>query len=178
MQLNDEDKARIERGDLLVVLIKGVNILDGGMKNESQSVDLSLFLPAEVKDDDVIPESAVTATTLALITSIAIQIMTNGSMSELWGAINGLQIAAFQPIVNISLPKLAGYFSASIAGIVTFEIPYVDLDTWTFGSLNLPDNDGILKDLEEEFISGDTKLGGIKWNELKDKLYFNSYFDR
>ena len=99
-------------------------------------------------------------------------------MSELWGAINGLQIAAFQPIVNINLPKLAGSFSSSIAGIVTFDIPYVDLDTWTFGSLDLPDDDGILKDLEEEFISGDTKLSGKKWNELKDLIYFNSYFDR
>ena len=79
--------------------------------------------------------------------------------------------------MNIDLPKLAGSFSSSVAGIITFDIPYVDLDTWTLNSIDLPD-DEILSDLEEQSISGDTELGGHKWNDLKDLLYLNSFFNR
>ena len=60
-----------------------------------------------------------------------------------------MQIAAYQPIVNIDLPTIAGSFSSAVAGIITFDLPYIDLDNVTFDLLDLPENDGILTDLDE-----------------------------
>ena len=55
-------------------------------------IDLSLFAP--VIEQERVQSAATTSATSMLLLSTAIKIVTNGSMAELWGAINGMQIAS------------------------------------------------------------------------------------
>ena len=44
--------------------------------------------------------------------------------------------------------------------------------------LELSDDDGILTDLDEETLNGDTEIAETTWDELKDRFYQDNTFDR
>ena len=114
-------------------------------------IDLLLLHPVEKASK---PEQIATtaATAVLLVTSVA-QLMSQGSLSMIWGTINAMQIAAYMPIINMSIPGNAGAFSKAIAGIVTFDIPGVDMES-VFGDIvKCPDDDDILTDLDDESLS-------------------------
>ena len=50
------------------------------------------------------------------------------SLSQIWGMINGLQLAAYLSLINIKIPLIAGEFCSHVASIVTFDIPDVTME--------------------------------------------------
>ena len=88
--------------------------------------------------------------------------ITKGSLAELWGAINGMQLAANQPIINIEIPHLAASFSSAIAEVVTFDFDHTNYDE-AFGWLSffeLPEDDPIMTDLR---LDDATMINGKLW---------------
>ena len=79
----------------------------------------------------------------------------NGSLAQLWGFINGMQLAAYLPIINVPIPENAGKFSGFIAGIVTFDIPGADMEAFIgdFSSCPADPEGTFLYDLDEESYS-------------------------
>ena len=63
-----------------------------------------------------------------MLLNTASTVVQDGSISQIWGAINGMQIASYFPIVNIAFAENAAEFSGSVAAIVTFDIPGVDME--------------------------------------------------
>ena len=74
-------------------------------------------------------------------------------MAEIWGAINGMQLAAYLPIINIPISGNAGAFSGFIAGVVTFDVPGIDMESVFGSAVECPEEDSILTDLVEEILS-------------------------
>ena len=75
--------------------------------------------------------------------------------------INGIQLIAYLPIINISIPQQTSEFSGFIAGIVTFDIPNIDMETtFHLETFECPEQDGIFTDLIEEDLSGETYIAG------------------
>ena len=66
--------------------------------------------------------------------------MTNGSLAQLWGFINGMQLSAYLPIVNVPISENAREFSGIIAGIVTFDIPGVNMESAFLGLTECPED--------------------------------------
>ena len=99
-------------------------------------------------------------------------------MAELWGAINGMQLAAYLPIVNIKLPDTAGSFSSAIAGIVTFDIPNVDMEFIFAQTISFPEDDSIMNDIRLDVISDETEINGVSWTDLKGYFWSDPYFDK
>ena len=79
--------------------------------------------------------------------------------------INGLQLAAYLPIINIKIPEAAGKFCGEVANIVTFDIPNVEMEQIPLLGkyLECPEEDSIFKDLEQESYSDQTIVGGFHW---------------
>ena len=65
----------------------------------------------EQEEIEVVPNPVTTAATNALLASTVFQLVSGGSMSQLWGVINGMQLAAYLPIINVEIPFAAGKFS-------------------------------------------------------------------
>ena len=107
--------------------------------------DYGMLAPAEVKEEFAAPLGN-SGKAVLLLTTI-VQIVSNGSLSQLWGMINGMQIASYLPIINISIGGIAGTLSAFIAGIVTFDIPGVDMESVLGSWFACPEEDAILSNL-------------------------------
>ena len=71
----------------------------------------------------------------------------------------------------------AGIFSQIIAGVVTFDIPGIDMESVLGSAFECPEEDSILTDLREQTISEDTIVNEMTWSEIK-VLYEDPYFDR
>ena len=126
-------------------------------ENAELNVDLSILFPEEKKA--TISESVTTTATLVLLLSTAAQALGNGGLAEIWGAINGMQLAAYQPVVNIPIAENAAEFSSAVVGIVTFDIPDVDMEI--LGPVvECPEDDGVFTDLVEETINYNTTING------------------
>jgi hypothetical protein len=52
-----------------------------------------------------------------------------GSMSQLWGMINGIQFIIHLPVLNINMPANAVLISKSLITIATFELPWISMET-------------------------------------------------
>ena len=79
-----------------------------------------------------------------------------------------MQLAAYQPIINIEIPSLAATFSSNIAEVVTFDFDYTNFDT-AFGwipILALPENDPVFTDLR---LDDGTLINGKLWKEWKEE---------
>ena len=65
----------------------------------------------------------------ATAASAALRIFLRGSMSQIWGFINGMQFVIHLPTFNINLPGNGYKVMENIAMIATFDIPYVNLES-------------------------------------------------
>ena len=57
-----------------------------------------------------------------------IQTLIAGSLSQLWGMINPLQILVHTRLFNVKFPSNASLITSSIITVATFDIPYVNVD--------------------------------------------------
>ena len=88
--------------------------------------------------------------TVALLASAGSRILTNGSLSQVWGMINGVQLAVYLPLSNVPISQNAIEVCSAIAEVVTFDIPGIDMES-VFGSIvECPEQDGILTDFRED----------------------------
>ena len=72
------------------------------------------------------------ASTVALVGTSISQILLAGSLAQLWGLINGLQIIVHLPLIHVDFPKNAGILVSKIIGIATFDIPDADMEHVTY----------------------------------------------
>ena len=64
----------------------------------------------------------------------------------------------------------ASVFNNFMAGIATFDIPDVDMESVfepLTTALNCPEEDGISMGVVEEEINDQTVIGGVEWKDLK-----------
>ena len=85
-------------------------------------------------------------------------------------------------MTNVPIPVNASVFNNFMAGIATFDIPDVDMES-VFGTLtealNCPEEDGISMGVEdEEEISDQTMVGGVEWKELKVDYFQSPNYNR
>ena len=50
----------------------------------------------------------------------------NGALAQIWGMINGLQLAMHLPTLNLSFPEVAFTVVEKLLGVFTFDIPTVE----------------------------------------------------
>ena len=65
----------------------------------------------------------------ATAASAALRIFFRGTMSQIWGFINGMQFVIHLPTLNINLPGNGYLVMKNIAMVATFDIPYVNLES-------------------------------------------------
>ena len=65
----------------------------------------------------------------ATAASAVLRILIRGSMSQIWGFINGMQFVIHLPTLNINLPGNGYTVMKNIAMVATFDIPYVNLES-------------------------------------------------
>ena len=58
-----------------------------------------------------------------------IQTLVAGSLSQLWGMINGIQILVHMRVFNVWFPKNASIFTSSLIQVATFEIPIININS-------------------------------------------------
>ena len=108
-------------------------------------------------------------------------VLLNGSLAQLWGTINGIQIGVYLSLTNVPTPENASYFNNFLAAVVTFDIPDVDMES-TFGViipvLNMPEDDSLLIGDEDEELSDLTQVGGTAWKDIKLDYFYAPNFDR
>ena len=94
----------------------------------------------------------VTVSTGAIVlTRVIVQRATKTALSQVWGLINGIQIITHMPLFAIQLPTFVYEILKQIIQIAIFDIPYLDFDT-IFGSfVELPEEDSI-------YIEGNDEL--------------------
>ena len=92
--------------------------------------------------------------------------------------INGIQLGVYMPLTNVPIPENASEFTQFVAGVVTFDIPEVDMES-VFGSIvECPEDDDILTELDEERLSESSTVGGVQWSEIKINYFQQPNFDR
>ena len=75
------------------------------------------------------------------------------------------------------IPGNAGAFAGAVSEVVTFDIPYVDMES-VFGPIvACPKDDSILTDLQEASLNDNSTVNGTPWYELRIKLFYDPYFD-
>ena len=69
------------------------------------------------------------ASTAALLVSGIVTTLMNGSLAQLWGMINGMQIAVHLTAFNVQMPDddMSEVFVDTLAGVVTFDIPFLNV---------------------------------------------------
>ena len=65
----------------------------------------------------------------ATAASAALRILLRGTLSQIWGFINGMQFVIHLPTLNINLPGNGYAVMKNIAIVATFDIPYVNLES-------------------------------------------------
>ena len=71
------------------------------------------------------------ASTAVVLSTIVINTVISGSLAQVWGMINGLQLIVHLPSMNIDFPENAMGVTENILSVATFDIPYLDLETIT-----------------------------------------------
>ena len=61
--------------------------------------------------------------------SVAVKFASGFTLSSIWGMINGIQLAAYLPLISIDIPEKTTKYSGFIAEIVTFDIPDLDMES-------------------------------------------------
>jgi len=87
----------------------------------------------------------------------------NGALSQVWGMINGLQLPVHYPALDVEFPESTNRVVEILLGVVTFDIPYVNLVDMFGSQLELPE--------DHDFTHGDSQLV-----ENLDSLGFPSRF--
>ena len=95
-----------------------------------------------------------------------------GTLAQVWGMINGLQLIVHLPLVNVNFPQNAFIIVEKILSVATFDVPYVDLNSlsdFVVGPevLTPPIEDGILDDYPE---------GTENLSEQLDELSYGSSY--
>ena len=82
--------------------------------------------------------------------------------------INGIQLIAYLPLINIAIPEKPAKYSGFIAEMVTFDIPDLDMESVLgFDMFQCPDDDQIFTEINTESYSDKTVISGYKWAELR-----------
>ena len=93
--------------------------------------------------------------------------------------LNGIQLAAYLPLINIDIPDNAAKFSGFIAEVVTFDIPDVEMETvLSHDKFQCPEDDQNFSDINTESYSDQTVISSYKWAELRNMLWNDPYFNR
>ena len=67
-------------------------------------------------------------TTVAVLGTVLFQTLLIGTMAQVWGMINGLQLIVHLPLVNLLFPGNVMEVVSAIISVATFDIPYVDME--------------------------------------------------
>ena len=67
-------------------------------------------------------------TTVALVGTVIFQTLLIGSMAQVWGMINGLQLMVHLPLINLLFPGNCMAVVGGFISVATFDIPMVDAD--------------------------------------------------
>ena len=70
--------------------------------------------------------------------SAIVQTLVSGSLAQLWGMINAMQILVYMRVFNIQFPANANLVSKNIIIVATFDLPFINTDTMLqFANLDL-----------------------------------------
>ena len=73
--------------------------------------------------------AAVTQASTAVVAStMVLQTLMAGTLAQVWGMINGLQLVVHLPLINVFFPQNAFIIVDKILMVATFDIPYLDLN--------------------------------------------------
>ena len=90
----------------------------------------------------------VLATTSAIVAGAAagssaiMNTLISGSLSQLWGMINAMQILVHLSVLNVDFPATAQLVTSNIIMVATFDIPFLNTDTILSPVATLPDEEG------------------------------------
>ena len=99
-----------------------------------------------------IAKASQVATTSAVIGSTLLNVVMSGALSQVWGMINGMQVMVHLPSLAVNFPGNAMIVVEQILVIATFDIPYLDIETLSFGYWALSEDDSIFSDLEGDQV--------------------------
>ena len=95
------------------------------------------------------------ATTSALVagsaagSSAIVNTLISGSLAQLWGMINSMQILIHMSLFNVSFPSNASLVTSSVIMVATFDIPYVNVDDMFGEVVALPEEEQVLEETHE-----------------------------
>ena len=87
------------------------------------------------------------ATMGALVGSTIMNLVMSGALAQVWGMINGMQVMVHLPAFAVKFPANAFMVVEQILTIATFDFPYIDVETLSFGLFTVSEDDSIFTDI-------------------------------
>lgn len=85
----------------------------------------------------------------AAASSSIVNTLISGSLSQLWGMINSMQILVHLGIFNVDFPINAQIVNENIVTVATFEIPKLNVDDMFGTVVSLPEDDAPIEKTKE-----------------------------
>ena len=104
-------------------------------------------MPRQLPQNDITESVETLCETAAVLGGAAagssglIQILISGSLNQLWGMINPLQILIHTRLFDVNFPSNASLVTKNIILVATFDIPYIEVDTLFKSFAKLPKDD-------------------------------------
>ena len=110
--------------------------------NDQASVQMSAdFLRRTTENEDEISIDAGQVASAAVVSSAIVSTIVAGSLSQLWGLINGMKLMIYMRLLSIYFPDNASWVISNLIPIANFELPYLTVRGAFFWLSELPDSE-------------------------------------
>jgi len=145
-----EKPLAIQPSDKLFVVLN-FEEFEAGLKDGTA---LTRQMTRQVKDNavtqsvDAFAKGSTVLVAAAVASSAVLNTVLAGSLAQVWGMINGMQILVHMPVFNVQFPAVSFLVVGKIVEVATFDIPYVESD-YVFGNVvTLSEDDSIFSETE------------------------------
>ena len=129
IKLDIQNSHLVSRSDNLEVSLR-FNEFESQVSTERKTLQLRMLLQPNSTSTQVAKAGTV-VTTAALSTASFMQMIFVGSLAQVWGMINGLQIIVHCPTFALEFPPAILEVVKSLLQVATFDLPMVNIDTLT-----------------------------------------------
>lgn len=113
----------------------------------------------EVQQVDSAQGAAGGSSKTSIVTNFIVNLLLSGSMSQLWGMINGLQIVAYMPLFKVKVPGNASAFNNAFKEMAEFEV--FDTSEATSEMMYFPEDDPLSLSLQQQGIDTTLMIPGM-----------------
>ena len=117
-----------DKPDMLLVQLAFSEFEDKQGNKLPASIIKFVEIPSQMKSEKEVQQvdsaqgAAGGSSKTSMVTNFIVNLLLSGSMGQLWGMINGLQIVAYMPLFKVKVPGNASAFNNAFKEMAEFEV--------------------------------------------------------